>query len=237
MGLILIIETSTEVCSVSLIKDGILFDFIESDEGQNHARLVTVFAENLLSRNNIKPGDLAAVAISKGPGSYTGLRIGASTAKGICYAGNIPLIAIGTLEAMAEHVASLCQEQFGVQDDKRTLFCPMIDARRMEVYSMLSDRNGIILRPITAEIIDGSFLEHELTNNQVVFFGNGSAKCEKVIQSPNALFLPNIKASAKHMTGLVWEAYNNNQFEDVAYFEPFYLKDFVATVSKKNMLG
>lgn len=236
MALILIIETSTEVCSVSLIKDGFLFDFIESDEGQNHARLVTVFAENLLSRNNLKSKELAAIAISKGPGSYTGLRIGASTAKGICYAGNIPLIAVGTLEAMAKHVA-LNLEQFGIQEDKPALFCPMIDARRMEVYSMLLDKKGTILKPITAEIIDESFLEHELTNNRVVFFGNGSEKCEKVIKSPNALFLPNIKASAQHMTELVWEAYNNNQFEDVAYFEPFYLKDFVATVSKKNMLG
>ncbi len=236
MALILIIETSTEVCSVSLIKDGILFDFIESAEGQNHARLVTVFAEDLLSRNNIQSGELKAVAISKGPGSYTGLRIGASTAKGICYAGQIPLIAVGTLEAMTKHVA-LNRNQFGIPEDKQTFFCPMIDARRMEVYSMLLDEKGTVLKPITAEIIDDSFLANELSDKQVVFFGNGSAKCEKVIKSPNALFLRNIKASAKHMTELVWEAYNNNQFENVAYFEPFYLKDFVATVSKKNMLG
>lgn len=236
MALILIIETSTEVCSVSILKDGILMDFIESDEGQNHARLVTVFAENLLSRNKLLPSELNAVAVSKGPGSYTGLRIGVSTAKGICYAGNIPLIAVGTLEAMAKHVA-LNQKQFGIPDDKPTLFCPMIDARRMEVFSMLLDEKGTVLKPITADIIDDSFLADELSNKQVVFFGNGSAKCEKVIKSTNALFLPNIKASAQHMSELVWEAYNNNQFEDVAYFEPFYLKDFVATVSKKNMLG
>jgi len=236
MALILIIETSTEVCSVSLLKDGNLFDFIESDEGQNHARLVTVFAENLLSRNKLQASELNAVAVSKGPGSYTGLRIGVSTAKGICYAGNIPLIAIGTLEAMAKHVA-LNRNQFGIQADKLTLFCPMIDARRMEVFSMLLDEKGTVLNPITADIIDDSFLSNELCNKQVVFFGNGSEKCEKVIKSPNALFLPNIKASARHMTELVWEAYNNNHFEDVAYFEPFYLKDFVATVSKKNMLG
>jgi len=236
MALILIIETSTEVCSVSLIKDGIPFDSIESDEGQNHARLVTVFAEKLLSRNNLNTRELNAVAISKGPGSYTGLRIGASTAKGICYAANIPLIAVGTLEAMAKHVA-LNKTLFGISEDKPVLFCPMIDARRMEVYSMLLDEDGVVLNPIAAEIIDDSFLSDELTNKQVVFFGNGSAKCEKFIKSPNALFVNNIKASAKHMTELVWEAYNNNQFEDVAYFEPFYLKDFVATVSKKNMLG
>lgn len=236
MALILIIETSTEVCSVSLIKNGVLLDFIESEEGQNHARLVTVFAEDLLSRNNIQPKELNAVAISKGPGSYTGLRIGASTAKGICYAGQIPLIAVGTLEAMTKHVA-LNRSQFGISDDKQTLFCPMIDARRMEVYSMLFDEKGTVLKPITAEIIDNTFLAHELIDKQVVFFGNGSPKCEKLIKSTNAIFLHNIKASAKHMTELVWEAYNNNQFEDVAYFEPFYLKDFVATVSKKNMLG
>ncbi len=236
MVLILIIETSTEVCSVSLIRDGILVDFIESDEGQNHARLVTVFAENLLYRNKFQPNELNAIAVSKGPGSYTGLRIGASTAKGICYAANIPLIAVGTLEAMAKHVA-LNRTQFGIPDDKLTLFCPMIDARRMEVYSMLLDENGTVLKPITAEIIDDSFLAPELSNKQVVFFGNGSAKCEKVIKSTNAIFLSNIKASARHMTELVWEAYNNNLFEDVAYFEPFYLKDFVATVSRKNMLG
>ncbi len=236
MILILIIETSTEVCSVSLIKDGVLLDFIESAEGQNHARLVAVFAENLLTRNNIRPKELNAVAISKGPGSYTGLRIGASTAKGICYAANIPLIAVGTLEAMAKHVA-LNGQHFGIQNDKPTLFCPMIDARRMEVYSMLLDGKGTVLKPITAEIIDASFLAHELTDKQVVFFGNGSAKCEKVIKSPNAFFLPNIKASAQHMSELVWNAYNNKRFESVAYFEPFYLKDFVATVSKKNMLG
>ena len=236
MALILIIETSTEVCSVSLLKDGYLVDFIESDEGQNHARLVTVFAESLLSRNKLQPTELSAIAVSKGPGSYTGLRIGVSTAKGICYAGNIPLIAIGTLEAMAKHVA-LNMKQYGIADDKLTLFCPMIDARRMEVFSMLLDENGTVLKPITADIIDDSFLAFELSNKQVVFFGNGSEKCETIIKSPNAIFLPNIKASAQHMTELVWQAYNNNQFEDVAYFEPFYLKDFVATVSKKNMLG
>ncbi|BBE18328.1 TsaB protein [Aquipluma nitroreducens] len=236
MALILIIETSTEVCSVSLLKDGLLIDFIESDEGQNHARLVTVFAENLLSRNNLKPNELSAVTVSKGPGSYTGLRIGVSTAKGICYAGNIPLIAIGTLEAMAKHVA-LNKKEFGIPDDKLTLFCPMIDARRMEVFSMLLDESGAVLKPISADIIDDSFLSIELSNKQVVFFGNGSEKCGKVIKSPNAIFLPNIKASARHMTELAWQAYNKNQFEDVAYFEPFYLKDFITTVSKKNMLG
>ena len=235
MAIILIIETSTEVCSVALTKDGQLVDLIESKEGQNHARLVTVFAESLIKRNDLRPSDLDAVAVSKGPGSYTGLRIGVSTAKGICYAGHIPLIAIGTLEAMAKHI-TLNLGNYGIPEGRSSLFCPMIDARRMEVYSMLLDKQGSVLNPVTADIIEESFLSNELNENQVVFFGNGSEKCRKVIHSPNAVFLSNIEASAQHMCELAWQAYNKNQFEDVAYFEPFYLKDFVATVSMKNLL-
>ncbi|MBA4407930.1 MAG: tRNA (adenosine(37)-N6)-threonylcarbamoyltransferase complex dimerization subunit type 1 TsaB [Bacteroidota bacterium] len=236
MGAILIFETSTEICSVALMVNGQVIDLIESGEGQNHARLTTVFAEQLLKKNDIKPGELSAVAVSKGPGSYTGLRIGVSTAKGICYAGNIPLIAIGTLEAMAKHV-SLNRLQLGIPEMKPTLFCPMIDARRMEVFSMLLDKEGRIIRPITAQVIDESFLADELSNTQVAFFGNGSAKCRKVLESPNAVFINQISASAQYMSELVWQAYTKKQFEDVAYFEPFYLKDFIATVSKKNMPG
>lgn len=236
MAFILTIESSTEVCSVSLMKDGTLTDMLESGEGQNHARLVTVFAQELLKKNGIGPGELNAVAVSSGPGSYTGLRIGASAAKGMCYALQIPLIAVGTLEAMARHVA-LNKTKYQIPEDKPFLLCPMIDARRMEVYSMLLDEPGNILKPITAEIIDESFLKHELETNTVVFFGNGAPKCQEVIHSPHAVFLPGINASARHMTELVWEAYNNKQFKDVAYFEPFYLKDFVVTVSKKSVLG
>jgi tRNA threonylcarbamoyladenosine biosynthesis protein TsaB len=235
MPAILIIETSTEICSVALSQNGQVIDLIESGEGQNHARLTSVFAEQLLTRNNLTTKDLSAVAVSRGPGSYTGLRIGVSTAKGICYAGNIPLIAVGTLEAMAKHV-SLNHVQYGIQELKPTLYCPMIDARRMEVFSMLLDQNGNTVKPITAEVIDESFLSEEMKLNQIVFFGNGSEKCENVIHSENAVFIGKVVASASHMTELVWQAYTKTQFEDVAYFEPFYLKDFVATVSKKNML-
>lgn len=236
MALILIIETSTEVCSVALSKDGKLFDLIESDQGQNHARLTTVFAGQLLSRNNIRPDELVAVAVSKGPGSYTGLRIGVSTAKGICYAAHIPLIAVGTLEAMAKHVA-VNRNDYDIPDHMQVRYCPMIDARRMEVFSMLLDENGRTVKPISADVIDEHFLADQLTDKQVVFFGNGSAKCMKLIDSPNALFVPGITASAKHMCELVWQQYTKKQFEDVAYFEPFYLKDFVATVSTKNLLA
>ncbi len=234
--MILIIETSTQVCSVALSLDGKLVDLIESADGQNHARQTAVFAETLLARNNMNPAGLSAVAVSKGPGSYTGLRIGVSTAKGICYAAKIPLIAIGTLEAMTKHVIAN-RTKYHIAENKPTLYCPMIDARRMEVYSMLLDENGSVMKPITAEIIDGSFLANELAEKQVVFFGNGSEKCKEVIHSPNAVFVGSVEASAQHICELAWLAYTKNQFEDVAYFEPFYLKDFVASLPKKNVLG
>lgn len=236
MTSILIIETSTEICSIALSVNGQVIDLIESDEGQSHARLTTVFAELLLKRNSIKPGELDAVAVSKGPGSYTGLRIGVSTAKGICYAGRIPLIAIGTLEAMSKHV-SVNRIKLGIQESDKTLFCPMIDARRMEVFSMLLNQEGQVIKPITAQVIDEFFLADELTSNPIVFFGNGSEKCRMLLNSDNAIFISGIKASAQHMSELALVAYTKKQFEDVAYFEPFYLKDFVATVSKKNLLG
>lgn len=234
MAAILIIESSTEICSVALSVDGVLTDHAESGEGQNHARLITVFAQELLSRNNISADDLVAVAVSKGPGSYTGLRIGVSVAKGICYACQIPLISICTLEAMTRHVIGN-RVNYHVPENKPALFCPMIDARRMEVYSELFDETGAVMKPISAIIVDENFLSEELAHNNVVFFGNGSEKCRKVIHSANALFIGHLDASAKFMCNLVWDAYNKKQFENVAYFEPFYLKDFVATVSKKNL--
>lgn len=236
MAAILVIETSTEVCSIALTIDGLLTDCMESKEGQTHARLVTVYAEELLMRNNIKPEELMAVAVSKGPGSYTGLRIGVSTAKGICFARQIPLIAIGTLEAMTRHVMQN-RRFYNILGDKPSLFCPMIDARRMEVFSMLYSGDGSVIKPIKAVIVDESYLSDELGENQIVFFGNGSEKCSLVLKSPNAFFVPQIEASAKYLCEMVWQLYNKNQFEDVAYFEPFYLKDFVAIVSKKNFLG
>jgi len=236
MAAILVIETSTEICSVALTINGVLTDLIESKEGQNHARLVSVFAEEILRRHHVKTKELVAVAVSKGPGSYTGLRIGVSTAKGICYARHIPLIAIGTLEAMTHHVIQH-RKGYHLPEDNSTLFCPMIDARRMEVYSMIYDSNGSIIKPIEAIIVNESFLAQELKDHPIVFFGNGSEKCKQEIKSPNALFITNVEASAKYMCDLAWQNYNKKQFEDVAYFEPFYLKDFIATVSKKNIPG
>lgn len=236
MAAILLIETSTEICSVALTINGLLTDIIESNEGQNHARLVTVFTEEILRRNRVTPDELVAVAVSKGPGSYTGLRIGVSTAKGICYARHIPLLAIGTLEAMTHHVIQN-RQSYAIPEDLPTRYCPMIDARRMEVFSMLFDEQGTMIKPIEAVIVDELSYAGELQKNRVIFFGNGSQKCREVVNSSNAMFLSQVEASAKYMCDLAWQLYNKKQFEDVAYFEPFYLKDFVVTVSKKNIPG
>lgn len=236
MAQILIIETSTEICSVALIRDNETVDLMETSEGQNHARLVAVYADQLLKRNELTVNDLDAIAVSKGPGSYTGLRIGVSTAKGLCYATQKPLIAVGTLEAMADHVSRNCAH-YGLDETDGLLFCPMIDARRMEVFSMLLEKNGTIIDSISAEIIDESFLAELLKTRKIVFFGNGAEKCNTVIQSANAIFISGLRASAKYMNNLVYREYIAGNFVDLAYFEPYYLKDFVATVSKKNILG
>jgi len=236
MAYILCIETSTTICSVALTRNGEVVAARQENEGNSHANRLTVLTEELFkdSSVNIEMSDIDAVAVSSGPGSYTGLRIGVSTAKGICFALGKPLIAIPSLSVLALPVV---QNLGSLKNNEDAWFCPMIDARRMEVFSMLLDETGKIIKPISADIIDHTFLANELNDYQIVFFGNGSEKCRKVLLSENAVFLNNISASAKHMCELAWQAYIKNQFEDVAYFEPFYLKDFVATVSKKNMLG
>ena len=229
MSLILNIETATEICSVSIAKEGKLIALKENTEGLQHAKLLTVFIEEIFKENNISIKELNAVAVSKGPGSYTGLRIGVSAAKGIAYAGNIPLIAVSTLQAMA----------FGMTKESsfsnNTWLCPMIDARRMEVYSAFFDLENKQQREISADIIDENSYLDILNERHVVFFGNGAVKCKETIQSTNAQFVDNIFCSAKNMFDLSYQAYKNKQFEDVAYFEPFYLKDFVATVPRKNI--
>ena len=235
MTLLLNLESSTEVCSVSIAKNGKLIDFIESDEGQNHARLLSVFTQELMSRNQLEFGQLKAVAISKGPGSYTGLRIGVSLAKGICFANQIPLIAISPLKSMSDHVSSNLAE-YGIPISPDVLLCPMIDARRMEVYTALYDRNLQEVEAVSAKVVDSSTFARQLEKHPVVFFGNGAAKCESEIDHPNALFINDIKTSAQFMCSLGLKAYENNQFEDVAYFEPFYLKDFIAGIPRKNIL-
>jgi len=236
MALILNIETSTEVCSVVIARDGKVIHSRENLTGQNHAMLVTVFIEEMLNEANITMEHLDAVAVSGGPGSYTGLRIGVSVAKGICYAARLPLIAITSLEAMAHHVMHRIDNYQYIQKEN-LLFCPMIDARRMEVYTSFYDKNGVQIRGIQADIIDHQSYLPFLEKNAVLFFGNGSAKCRDAITHPNAIFLNGIITSAENMVPLAEQDFQSQKFVDVAYYEPFYLKDFVATIPVKNIFN
>ncbi len=230
MALILNIETATSVCSAAISKNGEVFDLLESFDDRSHASLLTVYIEELFTKNKLQYSDIDAVSISEGPGSYTGLRIGVSVAKGICFAQNKPLIAINTLKAMA-----IMAKETNVDIETNSLLCPMIDARRMEVYSALFDNRLTDIRETRAEIIEENIYHKELNKHPVYFFGNGANKCKDIIQHKNAFFLDNIYPSAKYMAQLAQIAFKNNDFKDVAYFEPFYLKDFVATRPKKKM--
>ncbi len=235
MATILNIDTSTEVCSVSLGKDGISVALREDHAGKNHAMQLTLFIDELLQQKGISMHDIDAVAVSGGPGSYTGLRIGVSTAKGICYASGKPLIAIPSLEAMAHHVISN-SARYHLPDEASMLFCPMIDARRMEVYTAVYNAKGEQIQKISADIIDHQSFEEQLKTDKVAFFGNGSAKCRAAIGHENALFVADVHTSAAYIAPLAEKAYSEKRFVDTAYYEPYYLKDFVATVPTKNII-
>lgn len=228
MAIIINIETSTSVCSVALAKDGEVIGLKECNEGTNHSVLLGQYVESLLQEQQLTPHEIDAIAISMGPGSYTGLRIGVSLAKGLCYGLNIPLIAIPTLKAMAYGMANQLNED--------VYYCPMIDARRMEVYTAIYDIDNFVVSDTEAKIIDESAFAKILDNHQVIFFGNGSEKLIHTITHANARFIPNIVTSATHMSQLAENKYQQHEFEDVAYFEPFYLKDFIATTPKKSIL-
>jgi tRNA threonylcarbamoyladenosine biosynthesis protein TsaB len=222
MSYILQIETATTVCSVALAKDGRVLVFKQLDERNIHAEIITLFIEELLTLAGIKFNELDAVAVSCGPGSYTGLRIGVSTAKGLCFALDKPLIAVETLTAMAYGIIAT-----GEYND--TLLCPMIDARRMEVYTALFDSKGSQVEPTSAKIIDSDSFADQLKPDKILFFGDGAEKCQAILgQHPNARFLPGFTNSATYLTQKAAEKFNNQDFEDVAYFEPYYLKDFIA---------
>ena len=227
MSCILHIETSTEVCSVSASQDGASIFSKEDFNGPSHAVVLGVFVDEVLSFIDNHAIPLDAVAVSCGPGSYTGLRIGVSMAKGICYGRNIPLIAIPTPEVMTVPVL-LFQD---LPED--ALLCPMIDARRMEVYAAIYDRALKVKREISADIIDENSYSEFLAEHPVYFFGNGAAKCRENITHPNAHFIENIHPLAKWMFPLAERAMAEKDFKDVAYFEPFYLKEFVASTPKK----
>lgn len=223
MALILCLETATKSCSVALAKDGNLLCFKEEvSEKYSHSEQLTPFIDSLLKEQGIALSDLDAIAVSKGPGSYTGLRIGVSTAKGLCYALDKPLIGISTLEAMASGI----EKQY---PDK--VYCPMIDARRMEVYTAFFQA-GKQLTDVEAHIVEADSFSEMLAQSEVLFFGDGADKCQEVITDTNATFIPAIYPSAKDMIAVAEEAFEQQQFEDVAYFEPYYLKDFVAGEKK-----
>ena len=229
MSRILQIETATTVCSVALATDGIVVGYKQVDQRNIHAEVITLYVEELISTAGLKYTDLDAIAISCGPGSYTGLRIGVSTAKGLCYALDKSLIAIDTLEAMANGVVA--DKSLSISDE--TLLCPMIDARRMEVYTALFDSAGNKIKATAAEIIDEQSFTEYLGTQKILFFGDGAEKCQAVLgHNPNAQFLNGFTNSAIHLTKKAADKFANNEFEDVAYFEPFYLKDFLVTSKK-----
>jgi len=235
MSYIINLESSTESCSVSLSQKGELIDFKENTDGRNHAKLIAVYIQDLMMKNHITYKQLDAIAVSKGPGSYTGLRIGVSIAKGLCYAQGIPLIAISSLQAMSDYVR-INRSNYNLPVNEKLLFTPMIDARRMEVYTASYDINNKNIKPVCAKILDKNSFKKDLEKHPIAFLGNGSEKAKKVITHPNAFFVPNIICSSKFMNNLSYRAFIDKDFVDIAYFEPFYLKNFIAGISKKNIL-
>ena len=225
MSLILSIETATEVCSVALHDNGKAVAECNLFLQKAHSTSLASLTGQIFELTGQKKTDLEAVAISKGPGSYTGLRIGTSLAKGICYGLDIPLISINTLEAMAWQVKSIFPGK---------ILCPMIDARRMEVYHLLKDAHFNTIQETINLIIDSTSFSTLLKGQSVCFFGNGAEKCKNFLGNyPNALFVDNIHASAKYIGELAFKKYLCQDFEDLAYFEPYYLKEFVAGKPKK----
>lgn len=227
MSCILHIETSTDACSIAVSQDGVCIYHDEDLSGPNHAERLGSFVDEALSFTDSHAIPFDAVAVSCGPGSYTGLRIGTSMAKGICYGRNLKLIAIPTLELLCVPVL------LGHELEEDALLCPMLDARRMEVYAAVFDRGLRPIRTTQADIVDADTYREWLDAHPVYFFGNGAAKCMDTIAHPNAHLIEGIRPLAKHMMPLAEKRIALEQYEDVAYFTPFYLKDFVAKLPKK----
>ena len=207
----------------------------ESKESKSHASVLTVFIDEILKEQGIRALDLNAVAVSKGPGSYTGLRIGVSVAKGIAYGASIPLIGIDTTLSMFWGISG--SKYSDAETGVKTLFCPMLDARRMEVYYAIYDSVGNKIKDISAEIITKDTFVNIPESQKIVFFGDGALKCQEIINRKNAIFALDYMISASDMYRPVFQAFNDSHFEDVAYFEPLYLKDFITTKPRKNVLG
>tara|TARA_B110001454_G_C12627042_1_gene395330 strand:- start:151 stop:861 length:711 start_codon:yes stop_codon:yes gene_type:complete len=223
LAIILNIETATKNCSVSLAKDGNTLAIKELNNGNySHAEVLHPFILDILKEAKVTLQEINAVAISKGPGSYTGLRIGVSAAKGLCFSSDIPLISLETLTSLSHSISI-----------EKGLIVPMLDARRMEVYSAVYDKNHQQIREIKAEIIDALSFKEYLEKHKVYFLGDGAKKCKEFITHKNAIFIENKFPSAKEMAKLSYDKYKKNDIEDVAYFEPFYLKNFIAVPQKK----
>ncbi len=234
MSLILCIETGTDICSVGIARDGEIVSLRESDEGRDHAKKVAVFVDELLRETGVAPDELDAVAVGKGPGSYTGLRIGVSFAKGLCYGLGIPLVAVGSLDALAE--VAIEDHEAGIIDAEHwdeAALCPMVDARRMEVYTRLYDAAGQPLSDVAAEIVTPTSFAEVRGARPLVIFGNGAAKCREVLS--DAVYV-NVVPSARGLARPAQQRLSAGETEDIAYFEPFYLKDFVVIPSKKRLL-
>jgi tRNA threonylcarbamoyladenosine biosynthesis protein TsaB len=225
MALLLNLETATTNCSVSLAKDGVVIAIKEHDTpNYSHSEQLHVFIEEVLTEASVKLSDLDAVAVSKGPGSYTGLRIGVSAAKGLCFSLDVPLISIETLKSMASQYKS----------SDHDFIIPLLDARRMEVYSKIFDNQLNSSRETAAEIIEEHSFLNFLKNGRAILIGSGAAKCQDVIANENIAYDLNLVPSAKDMSQLSYDKFLVNDFEDVAYFEPYYLKDFILQKPKKK---
>lgn len=234
---ILYIETATDICSVAVSQGEELLALVESGAERSHATLLNRFIREACATAGKDLKQVDAIAVSKGPGSYTGLRIGVSTAKGLAYALNKPLLSCGTIESMAHSALQRPEvqnliEQYGNQ----LLLCPMLDARRMEVYTAFFSPDCEEKREVRAVIIEENSFEDLLEKHQICFFGNGAEKCMELISSPNAHFMDGLNPSSAAMMTPALRSFQLSKFEDVAYFEPFYLKDFVATKPRKKIL-
>ena len=232
---IILIETSTALCSTALVENGVLTSYRESSAPKAHASLTAVFIQEMLDERGLTLADCDAVCVSKGPGSYTGLRVGVSTAKGLCFGSGKPLLAVGTLDTLVAQAAEIADTTNIIPDltEEPRFIIPMIDARRMEVYTAVFE-NGTQITETAPVIVDETSFAEYLEQGPCLFIGDGAGKCADVIKHPNAHFhqcWP--KASAMLTPAL--EALRAGNFQDVAYFEPFYLKEFVATVSKKKL--
>ncbi len=231
---VLYIESGTNICSVAIADGTSLIGIKENDVSNSHAAQLTVFINDVLKSTGIQAKQLKAVTISKGPGSYTGLRIGVSAAKGICYAAGIPLIGIDSLDSMAAGV--LIQKKEFIKQHSIEFLCPMIDARRMEVYFAIYDLELNKTEPTKALVVNEKSFEYLINSHRVLFFGGGAVKCKAVISHQNAFFIDDFSPSAQFMIPLAIKALEEKKFEDVAYFEPYYLKDFVAIKSKNKVI-